>query len=809
MKRSISFLLLVGMLASMLAACGGGQQAQPTPTPQPATQATAAPAPTEAMQPTTAAPTQVIKIATQSPLSGGQAALGTGMKNAAELAVQQLSGPLAELGFKVELAPFDDQAKPEVGSANAKNIVSDQDILCVVGHLNSGVALAALPDYKNARLAMVSPANTNPNITEGGYEVAFRVVGRDDVQGAVAEKFAREELKVKSVYIIHDTTAYGQGVAEFFRQNAIANGLQVLGFEGTEEKSDFSAILTPILAANPDLIFFGGIYDQAGPLFRQARDRGITAQFMGPDGLDSDELVKLAGDAVDKMYYTSVAAPVSQFPNAAKFAQDYQTAYGEGAPPFSAQAYDATGICLTAIADAAKAAGGKPTRAQVLAAVKALKGYKGITGTYTFNEKGDPNPATYFVLQVNAANWNDNKLVTRLEIAPPGEAATGSAAEFDLAALAAQLGAVASRLGTVKIATQGPLSGGQAALGTGMKNAVELAIEQLNAQLSPLGVKFEVVPFDDQAKPEVGSANAKNIVSDQDILCVVGHLNSGVALASLPDYKNARLPMVSPANTNPNITEGGYEVAFRVVGRDDVQGSVAEKFAREELKVKSVYIIHDTTAYGQGVAEFFRKAAEANGIQVLGFEGTEEKSDFSAILTPILAANPDLIFFGGIYDQAGPLFRQARDRGITAQFMGPDGLDSDELVKLAGDAVDKMYYTSVAAPVSQFPKAAKYATDYQAAYGEGAPPFSAQAFDAANICAAGILSAAITAGGKPTRAQVLEAIRNLPPFPGITGTFKFNAKGDPTTATYFVLRVNAADWNQNELISRLDIAPPQ
>jgi len=196
-------------------------------------------------------------------------------------------------------------------------------------------------------------------------------------------------------------------------------------------------------------------------------------------------------------------------------------------------------------------------------------------------------------------------------------------------------------------------------------------------------------------------------------------------------------------------------------------------------------------------------------LQVLGFEGTEERSDFSAILTPILAANPDLVFFGGIYDQAGPFFRQARDRGITAQFMGPDGLESAELVDLAGDAVDGMHYTTVAAPVSQFPKAAKYAQDYQAAFGDVAPAFSAQAYDAANICAAGILSAAIAAGGKPTRAQVVEAIRNLPPFPGITGTFDFNAEGDPTVATYFVLKVNAADWNQNELISRLEIAPPQ
>ncbi len=810
MKRSISLLLLAGMLAAMLAACGGGT-AQPTATPQPATQATAAP--TAAPQPTAAptAPAQVIKIATQSPLSGGQAALGTGIKNAAELAVQQLSGPLAELGFRVELAPFDDQARPEVGSANAKNIVSDQDILCVVGHLNSGVALASLPDYKNARLPMVSPANTNPNITEGGYEVAFRLVGRDDVQGAVAEQFARETLKVKSVYIIHDNTAYGQGVAEFFRRAAEANGLQVLGFEGTEERSDFSAILTPILAASPDLVFFGGIYDQAGPFFRQARDRGITAQFMGPDGMESSELVTLAGDAVDGMYYTTVAAPVSEFPDAAKYAQDYQAAYGEPAPAFSAQAYDAAGVCLTAITNAAKAAGGKPTRAQVLEQIKALTAFKGITGTYTFSAKGDPNPATYFVLQVNAADWNANKLISRLEIAPPGEAAAGggSAANFDLAALAARLSAVAGQLGTIKIASQSPLSGGQAALGTGMKNAAALAIDQLNAQLGPLGIKFELVPFDDQARPEVGSANAKNIVSDQDILCVVGHLNSGVALAALPDYKNARLAMVSPANTNPNITEGGYEVAFRVVGRDDVQGVVAEQFARETLKVKSVYIIHDNTAYGQGVAEFFRRAAEANGLQVLGFEGTEERSDFSAILTPILAANPDLVFFGGIYDQAGPFFRQARDRGITAQFMGPDGLESSELVDLAGNAVDGMHYTTVAAPVSQFPRAAQYAQDYQAAYGEPAPAFSAQAYDAANICAAGILSAAATAGGKPTRAQVVEAIRALPAFPGITGTYTFNAKGDPTVATYFVLKVNAADWNANELISRLEIAPPQ
>ncbi len=427
MKRVLSLIALVGMLMAMLAACGGTPAAAPTTAPAAATEAPAAAteapaAATEAPAAATEAPATAggtIKIASQSPLSGPQAALGTGIRNGAELGVEQLAKILTDLGYTVELAPFDDQAKPEVGSANAKNIASDPDVLCVVGHLNSGVALASLPDYSNASLVMVSPANTNPKITESGFADAFRVVGRDDVQGAVGEQFARETLSVKSVYILHDKTDYGQGVAEFFRQNAEKNGVEVLGFEGTEEKSDFSSILTPIQAANPDLIYFGGLYDQAGPFFRQARDRGIAAQFLGPDGMDSPELAKLAGDAVEGMYYTSVAAPVSNFPDAATFASDYKAKYNGDAPPFSAQAYDSASFCISAILTAAADAGAKPTREQVTTAMKGLPLLGGITGGYQFNDKGDITEATYYVLQANTADWNANKLVSKLGIAPP------------------------------------------------------------------------------------------------------------------------------------------------------------------------------------------------------------------------------------------------------------------------------------------------------------------------------------------------------------------------------------------------------
>jgi branched-chain amino acid transport system substrate-binding protein len=361
-----------------------------------------------------------IKIATQSPLSGGQAALGEGIKLGTQLAVEKLRGGLQKMGFKVELVPFDDQAKPDVGVANAKNIIADKEILAVVGHLNSGVAIPSSEVYKEVNLAMISPANTNPVVTDRGYPNIYRVCGRDDVQGVVGAEFAHGTMKVKSAYVIHDKTTYGQGVAEFFKAEAEKRGIKILGFEGTEEKSNFDPILTPIRAKNPDLIYFGGIYEQAAPFFKQAREKGVKAKFMGPDGLDSSDLVKIAGKTVVGMYYTSVAGPVSVYPQAKQFADEYKAKFGKNPEPFAAQSYDATAIALKAIEAAAK--GGKaPSRDDVSAAVRKVK-HTGITGATEFDAKGDPRKALYFVLQVagdNPEKWGDNKEVKRLTIAAP------------------------------------------------------------------------------------------------------------------------------------------------------------------------------------------------------------------------------------------------------------------------------------------------------------------------------------------------------------------------------------------------------
>ncbi len=366
-----------------------------------------------------------IKIATQSPLSGDQSVVGADIKNGAELGMEQLKKPLEDMGFKVELAPFDDQATPNTGVANSKQIVSDPATLCVVGHYNSGVQIPSSEEYHNAGLANVSPANTNPKVTTRGYLEVSRIVGRDDMQGVVAAQFAIAK-GMKNAYVVHDKTAYGQGIAEFFKQEFAKQGKQVAGFEGTEEKTNFDPILNPLLSANPDVIFFGGMSAQAAVLFKQAREKGFKGMLLSDDGFDSSDSAKIGGQSLldgAGTYYSTVSGPAKGYPGTAKFLTDFTAKFGHDPQPFAAQSYDSMAICLKAIENAAKDAGNKlPTREAVAKAVRALKDFPGITGTINFNEIGDLTVAKYFVFQVTSADptkWADNKVEQTLDIPAP------------------------------------------------------------------------------------------------------------------------------------------------------------------------------------------------------------------------------------------------------------------------------------------------------------------------------------------------------------------------------------------------------
>jgi ABC-type branched-subunit amino acid transport system substrate-binding protein len=394
------------------------------PTQAPAATEPAAPTEAPGLEPPTplpAAAPNTIRIGLQSPQTGEWGALGTGIRHGAELAAEQQKKSLADLGYNVEFVPYDDRSNPAQGRANAQTIVADPAVLCVVGHFNSGVTLAAQPIYAAASLVQISPGSTNPQVTDSNDNV-WRVVGRDDVQGRVAATYARDELKSQRAYVIDDNTAYGRGIATVFQQDAQANGPQVVGFksyEDTLQEIDWAPFLDDIQTTNPDVIYFAGSYSRAGVFFKLARERGYKGQFLGSDSLDNAELASLAGDAVAGMHFTTVAAPISAFPKAGQFAKDYQARYGQPAPPFSPESYDATAICVQAVAQAARAVGGRlPTRQQVLDAMRSLPRYQGISGNYSFNQNGDPQSVAYFVVEVNVQDWSANKVIKELLVRP-------------------------------------------------------------------------------------------------------------------------------------------------------------------------------------------------------------------------------------------------------------------------------------------------------------------------------------------------------------------------------------------------------
>ncbi|MFQ3647230.1 MAG: ABC transporter substrate-binding protein [Anaerolineae bacterium] len=375
----------------------------------------------------------IIKIASQSPLSGPQSALGIGIRNGTELAIRQLSGPIEALGFTIQYVPFDDQALPDIGVANAQQIIADAAILGVIGHLNSGVAIPSSEVYVTADLVMISPSNTNPVVTDRGLPTVNRICGRDDFQGPTAAQFAFDR-GVTSVFILDDTTAYGVGLADFFEQKAIELGIEVLGRQGTAETANFDSIITPILALNPDAIFFGGIFNQTGVFINQARAAGFEGLYLSGDGSDSTEFAALAGEAGIGTFLTSTAGPASLFPNAAQFIADYTEAFGGPPITYATEAYDATAVLLLAIEQAIKDAGGMmPTRAAVAAAVRAVE-YEGLTGPISFDANGDRTFATYYVLEVRSgdpATYDETKeVIAIVELPSPLTAAESEPASI-------------------------------------------------------------------------------------------------------------------------------------------------------------------------------------------------------------------------------------------------------------------------------------------------------------------------------------------------------------------------------------------
>ena len=340
-----------------------------------------------------------IVIGVAGPMTGDQAKLGRDVERGARLAVDAWNAKGGIAGKKIRLEVGDDQHDPKQAVAVAHKMVN-AGIVGMVGHFNSSASIPASAVYNDAEIPMITPASTNPQLTEQGFWNVFRVCGRDDQQGKVAADFILRKLAAKRVAILHDRTTYGKGLADEVKRH-LGTGAEIVFYDGiTQGEKDFRSLLTTVKAKNPAVYFFGGIYPEGGVIAKQAKEVGLAAPLVSGDGMYDPEFVKIAGAAAEGSYLTFTPDP-EKLPNAKSFLQQYRAKHGAELAPYAIYSYDATNILLTAISRA-KNRDGK-TLADEIRKMK----HDGASGHIEFDAKGDVKEAPYVVWQTKGGKFEE------------------------------------------------------------------------------------------------------------------------------------------------------------------------------------------------------------------------------------------------------------------------------------------------------------------------------------------------------------------------------------------------------------------
>jgi len=365
--------------------------------------------------------TKTAKIGVIAPLSGDLSALGLGIKNSVDLAIKQANDSNAIPGWKLELAAEDDQATPDVGKNAATKLSSDPLVVGVVGTLNSSVAQSVTPVLQPAHIVQISPANTNPTLTQGKdaanaarpYDNYFRTCTTDAVQGPTAATYLLS-TGVKSVATIHDKKSYGQGLVEAFSKAFTAGGGTIVAAQTINpDDKDFSSVITNVKGAKPAVVYYGGEYPQAGPLSKQMKAAGLNVPLMGGDGIYDPSYVDLAGSTANGDLATSVGAPVESLASAKAFVAAYTAAaYKDPMGAYGAQSYDAANAIINALKTSlAKAADAKSARADTVTAVGSVS-FDGATGKISFDKYGDAVSKVITVYKVAGGKWTTEKTLS-------------------------------------------------------------------------------------------------------------------------------------------------------------------------------------------------------------------------------------------------------------------------------------------------------------------------------------------------------------------------------------------------------------
>lgn len=349
----------------------------------------------------------------------------------------------------------------------------------------------------------------------------------------------------------------------------------------------------------------------------------------------------------------------------------------------------------------------------------------------------------------------------------------------------------------VRIGAAAPLTGPQAHLGKDNENGTRMAIDEANAKSIVIGgrhVHFELISEDDQADPKTATIVAQKLV-DNKVSGVIGHLNSGTTIPAAKIYSDNGIPQISPSATAVSYTGQGFKTAFRVMANDAQQGHVLGEYAVKNLNAKKIAIIDDRTAYGQGLADEFIKAAKAAGAQIVAHEYTSDKAvDFTAVLTAVKGKQPDLLFYGGMDAQGGPMARQIKALALNVKLMMGDGGHTPEFVKLAGDAAEGSYASLPGVPLDKMPGGMAFAERFVAKY-QPIQSYAPYCYDAVNV-----MIAAMQKADSAEPAKYMPMLAGIT-HEGVTASIRFDTRGDLKGGFVTMYQVEQGKWHALETIN--------
>lgn len=748
MKKLTQFVTILLLVTLVLAACRQAPTAEAPAAEEPAVEEPAAEEPVveEAEAPAEEAPAEEavveeetavqdpIKIAFMAPLTGGAAFIGQEMLGFAKVTADIFT---AQTGIAVEFVEGDTEINPDTGRIVAERVAADADIVGVVGPAGSQVCESVMPVFEEAGLAYITPSCTRTDLTQPGSPVFFRPIPTDADQSATDAAYMVDVLGITSAFLVDDQSSYSVGLND--EVEAALNEMGVTDIQRvsvTQEETDFSSVVTAVLSANSDIVFFPSqITAQIATLAVQLREQAYGGIYFLADGGFSPDWIATAGAAAEGTYVSFFAPDPNLVPSMADYNAAYAAQYSDSFGAFGGATALATQVMLEAAGRCSEA--GTVTRDCVVAEMGNTDIASSVLGIPVKFGEGNQAAGNFSLFQVQDGGFN---LLAGDEAGMMVEAPTLS---YD---------------GVIKIGFSGPLTGGAAFVGEEQLGFVQVAVDIFNERT---GLNVVVEAGDDEMNPDTGRILAERQVADDEIFVVIGPAGSQVCEATQPVFEAAGMAHLTQSCTRTALTDPGTSTFFRPIPTDADQSATIADHMLNTLGISSIYMVDDQSSYAIGLSDELEALLTEGGVgDIQRASVTQEETDFSSVVTAVIAANSDAVFFPTqIEAQISTMAIQLREQGYEGIYYLPDGGFATGWVVAAGAAAEGTYVTFFSPDPNLVPTMAPYNERYAAEYSEsfgafgGAAAFTAYiALDAIETC---------VAAGDVSRACIVDALHNM------------------------------------------------